>query len=57
MLPKKELPFLRSSAGKRRSATSRVSAGAMKPATIRRETTTISGVAATTTTRRRQRGR
>jgi hypothetical protein len=49
-LPMKEAPFFCSSEGKRRSATSLVSAGAMKPATISRHATTMSGVAASTTT-------
>src|SRR4051812_32878886 len=49
-LPRKEAPFFLSSAGKRRSATSRVKAGAMNAATMSNDTTTISGVAASTTT-------
>ncbi len=49
-LPRREAPFFCSSEGKRRSATSLVSASAMRPATISNDTTTISGVAANTTT-------
>jgi hypothetical protein len=49
-LPMNEAPFFCSSEGKRRSPTSLVSAGAMKPATISSDSTTISGVAANTTT-------
>ncbi|MNS45024.1 hypothetical protein D3C72_774820 [compost metagenome] len=49
-LPKKEAPFFCSSVGKRRSATSLVSAGAMKPATMSSDSTTISGVTPNTTT-------